>query len=59
MMKGSNVRMKIQRLKCAVRGKRRKISSEREDIARIEEEAKIAMDSAELEWPGNEVLPRP
>ena len=51
MMKGSNVRMKIQRLKMrGEREKKEKLAQEREDIARIEEEAKIAMDSAELEW---------
>ena len=51
MMKGSNVRMKIQRLKMrGEREKKEKLAQEREDIARIEEEAKIAMDSAEMEW---------
>ena len=30
--------------------RKKKLAQEREDIARIEEEAKIAMDSAEMEW---------
>jgi hypothetical protein len=51
MMKGSNVRMKIQRLKMrGEREKKEKLAQEREDIARIEEEARIAKDAAELEF---------
>ena len=51
MMKGSNVRMKITRLKMrGEREKKEKLEQEREDIARIEEEARISKDAAELEF---------
>jgi hypothetical protein len=51
MMKGSNVRMKIQRLKMrAEREQKDKKAQVTEDIARIMEEARISHDAAELEW---------
>ena len=51
MMKGSNVRMKIQRLKMRTeREQQEKKNQIREDISRIQEEARIAQEAAEMEW---------